>query len=91
MKTFGHRWEVVMFGVLQLIFTIVAMAPIKLFYQNFYAHSLFLIVVMFISAWNGSSFYFEVFSKKYQTQLSEYEQEWNNLSQVLKNTPTKKE
>ncbi|PRP83208.1 transmembrane protein [Planoprotostelium fungivorum] len=91
MGCFGPRWEIVMFGVLQLAFTVVTMLPVALFYRYYYAHTLFLFAMILWSAWNGSSFYFEVFSKRYQIQLGEYEQEWKALSEALKTPENKKE
>eukprot|EP01117_Protostelium_nocturnum_P018314 TRINITY_DN7636_c0_g1_i1.p1 TRINITY_DN7636_c0_g1~~TRINITY_DN7636_c0_g1_i1.p1 ORF type:complete len:389 (-),score=103.94 TRINITY_DN7636_c0_g1_i1:53-1183(-) len=88
MNIFGPKYSYHMFGVLQLIYTFVVMLPIKIFYQSFWAHTIWLTLVIIISAWNGSSFYFEVFSKRYQNQLEEYQKNWATVSEALKANPS---
>ncbi|PRP81565.1 transmembrane protein [Planoprotostelium fungivorum] len=84
MKVFGRKYEIFMFGILQLIFTFVVMLPIQLLHHSYVLHTGFVLSILLLSAWNGSSFYFEVFSKRYQAQLKEYEQEWQVVSEALK-------
>ena len=38
------------------------------------------------SAWNGAGIYIEVFSVKYQQSLKECEEQWNELSKMVKLT-----
>jgi len=71
------------FGVWQLIYTFLTILPVKLFYTNFWAHTIFLIAMIIISSWNGASFYIEVFSIRYQQSLMECEQHYKKLSNLI--------
>lgn len=55
---FGKESSLLAFMTMQLIYTIVTVLPVRLFYQNIYAHGLFLFGIFSISVWNGASFYF---------------------------------
>jgi hypothetical protein len=55
--------------LVQTAYTLLFMLPVKFLYQNYYLHASFLILVFLICLWNGSAFYFEVFSKSYAKRL----------------------
>jgi len=80
---FGEKYLMYMFGVFQFVYTFMTMLAVKIFYDFFWAHTLFLITIAMISAWNGSTFYIEVFSKKYQSSMIEMEQHYTQLSKTL--------
>jgi len=80
---YGKKYQVWWFGVWQLVYTFLTLLPIKLFYESFWAHTIFLIVMITNSCWNGASFYIEVFSVRYQQSLMECEQHYKKLSSLL--------
>lgn len=45
--------------------------PVKLCFDHFYFHTLFLAYCLGMSIWNGGNYYFKVFAKKYLMQLQE--------------------
>lgn len=49
----------------------VAFIPVKLFFDNFYLHTMVLAFCLGVSVWNGGNYYFKVFAKKYLKQLQE--------------------
>jgi len=80
---YGKKYQMWWFGVWQLIYTFLTILPVKLFYTNFWAHTIFLIAMITISSWNGASFYIEVFSIRYQQSLMECEQHYKKLSNLI--------
>ena len=40
-------------------------AVCKIWWNYYHAHTIFLLVILTISAWNGASYYFEVFAHRY--------------------------
>jgi len=79
----GPKHQMWMFGVFQLVYTFLTMIPVLLFWNSFWTHTIFLILMFLISAWNGASFYIEVFSVKYHQSLMELEKQWKEVSKVL--------
>jgi len=79
----GPRYALFGFILVQLLYTLLTMLPIKLLYQNFWAHTVFLFGICFVSCWNGASFYIDVFSIKYQQSLLESEKRWKELSKQM--------
>ena len=74
----GPGYEVLMFGVSQLLYTILTLLPVALFWQSYVVHTTFLLVMCLISVWNGVTkrrfflrFFFFVcfFEKKTKTFL----------------------
>ncbi|WWC60822.1 uncharacterized protein I303_103398 [Kwoniella dejecticola CBS 10117] len=69
-----HRELWFIFG--QLIYSIIFMIPpAALFINSSRASSVFLIVIFAVSAWNGASFYVEVFGRKFERELEKLRKE----------------
>ncbi|WRT67406.1 uncharacterized protein IL334_004377 [Kwoniella shivajii] len=69
-----HRELWFIFG--QLIYSIIFMIPpAALFIRNSRASSAFLIIIFAVSAWNGASFYVEVFGRKFERELEKLRKE----------------
>jgi len=82
-KPFGEKYK--LFGLIlnQFIFTFLTLIPIKLFWDNQFYHLGFIIFMTLISVWNGATFYFDVFSKKYIESLQQQEKKLNELMKKL--------
>jgi hypothetical protein len=57
------------FVVAQFVYTIVTLLPTKFLYENWLAHFSFLAVIFMIIVWNGASYYFDVFTVRYENSL----------------------
>ncbi|WWC89832.1 uncharacterized protein L201_004760 [Kwoniella dendrophila CBS 6074] len=69
-----HRELWFIFG--QLIYSIIFMIPpAALFINSSRASSAFLIIIFAVSAWNGASFYVEVFGRKFERELEKLRKE----------------
>jgi hypothetical protein len=62
------------FVVAQLLFTIVAFLPTPLMYYFPNFHLLYILLIITSSVFNGASFYIEVFSKRYNSQIQKIEE-----------------
>ena len=51
------------------VLAIAAFIPTKLMWDNFWLHTVVLVCCLGISIWNGGSFYFQVFAKRYLAEL----------------------
>jgi len=76
---FGPQYRLLMYGILQLIYTVLTTLPVLICYQNFWLHTFYISVMWMLAAWNGATFYIEVFSVRYQLNLKEYEKHWDDL------------
>ncbi|RXK40990.1 integral membrane protein [Tremella mesenterica] len=69
-----HREEWFIFG--QLIYSVIFMVPpATLLIHSSRASSSFLILIFSVSAWNGASFYVEVFGRKFERELERLRKE----------------
>jgi len=84
---FGKRHRIVMYGILQLVYTVICILPTKWFYESFWLHTLYITAMGITCCWNGANFYIEVFSIQYQKNLMECEKQWNELSRALNLNP----
>ena len=57
------------FVVAQFVYTIATLLPTKFLYENWLAHFSFLAVIFMIIVWNGASYYFDVFTVRYESSL----------------------
>jgi len=80
---YGPKYQMWWFGVWQFVYTWLTLLPVKLFYQSFWLHTIFLMLMIVISCWNGASFYIEVFSVRYHQTLMECEKHYANLSDII--------
>jgi hypothetical protein len=86
---YGKKYQMWWYGVWQLVYTILTVLPVKLFYQSFLAHTIFLVLICFVSCWNGANFYIEVFSVRYQQTIAECEKHYETLTNILENQQPK--
>mmetsp|Transcript_55604 Transcript_55604/g.118416 ORF Transcript_55604/g.118416 Transcript_55604/m.118416 type:complete len:430 (+) Transcript_55604:73-1362(+) len=66
-----HRRQPMAFAGMQLIYTVVTLSAAPLLYFFPSLHYLWLLFLVSFSTWNGSCFYFEVFSSRYEEQLKQ--------------------
>ncbi len=57
------------FVVAQFVFTCVCLLPIKLMYSSWITNFVFLTFVFCVILWNGASYYFNVFTVRYEKEL----------------------
>ena len=57
------------FVVAQLVFTCVCLLPIKIMYSSWITNFVFLTFVFCVILWNGASYYFNVFTVRYEKEL----------------------
>jgi hypothetical protein len=69
------------FVVAQLLFTVVAFLPTPFMYHSPTFHLLYILLIITSSVFNGASFYIEVFSKRYNSQIQKIE-EMHQLAQA---------
>ncbi|KAK9711517.1 hypothetical protein K7432_007777 [Basidiobolus ranarum] len=74
-SVFGDKYKVYTFMGMQLVYAIITMLPTVLLYHYFWLHTVFLLGISLISLWNGSTYYFDVFSKQYVKELEELNDE----------------
>jgi hypothetical protein len=55
----------------QFLYTVIALLPTKLMYDYYYVHAAFLGFFFVAATWNGSAFYIEVFSVRYQRKIEQ--------------------
>mmetsp|Transcript_8343 Transcript_8343/g.26100 ORF Transcript_8343/g.26100 Transcript_8343/m.26100 type:complete len:109 (-) Transcript_8343:58-384(-) len=53
------------FIVVQLVYTMLTMLPTPFLYGNFWVHAGFLVFIWLVAVWNGSTYYFHVFARRY--------------------------
>lgn len=63
------------FVCLQMLYTLVTLAPVPLLYANVWVHTLTLVFSYLCVTWNGASYYIEVFSRRYNLQFKDDEDE----------------
>lgn len=57
--------------LVQLIYTVLTMLPIKFMYESFAVHASMLVFFMLVCIWNGANYYFDVFSKNYTKRVEQ--------------------
>ncbi len=58
----------VKFMAIQLLYTILVIVPTLYMYSSYWFSGFFVLLVYTWSAWNGSSYYFSVFAKRYEKE-----------------------
>merc|ERR1712070_1268648 len=58
------------FMAVQLLYTVVALLPVKVLFGNFDLHTGVLMFVFVVCIWNGASYYIDVFSTYYARQFN---------------------
>jgi hypothetical protein len=58
------------FMLLQLIFTVATLLPVKLCFDSFALHTVVLLVTCLNVTWNGATYYIRVFSVRYNEKFS---------------------
>ncbi|KIS00858.1 integral membrane protein [Cryptococcus deuterogattii 2001/935-1] len=77
-----HRELWFIFG--QLIYSIIFMIPPSTLYiHSSTASSTFLIIIFTVSAWNGATFYVEVFGRKFERELEKLRKEMEVISATM--------
>ncbi|KAK9805607.1 hypothetical protein WJX72_007502 [[Myrmecia] bisecta] len=59
----------VVYMVLHITYTALTFALCKVWWNSYWAHTTFLLIILMWSAWNGASYYFEVFAHRYVAAL----------------------
>eukprot|EP00698_Gefionella_okellyi_P026294 TRINITY_DN995_c0_g2_i3.p1 TRINITY_DN995_c0_g2~~TRINITY_DN995_c0_g2_i3.p1 ORF type:complete len:437 (+),score=60.16 TRINITY_DN995_c0_g2_i3:209-1519(+) len=67
---FPNRSRVLVLAVVQLLYTVITIVPVKLFWDHFVLNQLLIVLIGMWAAWNGANFYIEVFSKRYISELA---------------------
>ena len=57
------------FVFIQLIYTILVIAPVQLFYSYYWVSFAYLVIVFSVACWNGASYYIEIFSTRYNLKF----------------------
>eukprot|EP01113_Clastostelium_recurvatum_P046817 TRINITY_DN8260_c0_g1_i2.p1 TRINITY_DN8260_c0_g1~~TRINITY_DN8260_c0_g1_i2.p1 ORF type:complete len:401 (-),score=79.79 TRINITY_DN8260_c0_g1_i2:37-1239(-) len=66
----GYKWSPKgLLMIVQIVYTILSMAPLPLFINNYLLHCGFLLAIFVNLLWNGASYYFEVFSESYSKRI----------------------
>lgn len=58
--------------VFQIVLFTVTQMPVCVFFRNFYANCVVLVLILFITTWNGATFYMEVFVLRYTHMHKNY-------------------
>ncbi|KYR01088.1 transmembrane protein [Tieghemostelium lacteum] len=74
--------------LVQLLYTLGTLLAVPIIIRSFYLHTGLLIFVFVAVSWNGSSFYFEVFSENYSKRLLKEAAEKASRSSSPTNTPS---
>ncbi|ORX55194.1 hypothetical protein DM01DRAFT_1335490 [Hesseltinella vesiculosa] len=69
--TFGPQYKAYMFMLIQLIYNILTCIPTYFMFKHFALHTIFLCAMFAASVWNGSCYYMEVFSRRYQLEIEQ--------------------
>jgi hypothetical protein len=72
---FGAKWKLEMFMLLQLVYNVVTSIPTYYLYRHFWLHTAFLILMFAVSVWNGATYYIEVFSRRYISEIESIKSE----------------
>jgi len=80
---FGEKNIHLGFILMQFIYTILTMLPVPFLWNNRIYHVILIIVMTLISLWNGATFYFDVFSKRYMESLEQKEKKLGELKTKL--------
>ena len=59
----------VVFMFIQLVYTIIIIAPVQLLYMSYALSMSYLILVFAVASWNGASYYIEIFSTRYNLKF----------------------
>ncbi|GAB4824156.1 hypothetical protein N2152v2_011202 [Parachlorella kessleri] len=86
---FPQKLQPVVYMGMHLVLSVVAMMFNSLWWSNYTACTLFMLSVFTVSAWNGASFYFDVFAHRYVTGLGlELREKRRAASQDTSTPPT---
>jgi len=64
-------------------YTFATLLPVFLMYKNIWIHGMVLLIAFGSAVWNGSKFYFDIFSENYSKRL---EQKWKELNDTTEVT-----
>jgi hypothetical protein len=59
----------VVFTFIQLVYTVLVIAPVRLLYASYALSMSYLILVFAVACWNGASYYIEIFSTRYNLKF----------------------
>ncbi|KAI8997206.1 hypothetical protein BDB01DRAFT_712804 [Pilobolus umbonatus] len=77
---FGDKYKLEMFMFLQLIYNVVTSIPTFFLYKYFWLHTTFLIAMFAVSVWNGGTYYIEVFSRRYISEIESIKEQHPEVS-----------
>jgi len=83
MVPFGEKYINLGFILMQFVYTALTMLPVPFLWYNRFYHAIFIVIMTLISLWNGATFYFDVFSKRYIESLEQKEKKLSELKTKL--------
>jgi len=86
MVPFGENHIHLGFILMQFVYTTLTMLVVPFLWYNRVYHVIFIIIMTLISLWNGATFYFDVFSKKYMENLEQKEKKISELKKEIEKT-----
>jgi hypothetical protein len=66
---YGPRLRPVVYAFVLSLKCFVSFIPVYVWYRSFYAHLIFVLLLVTFTIYNGANFYVEIFSRKYQTWI----------------------
>lgn len=67
----GKAWQPFIYLGCHAVAATIALLPTKLFFDHYWLHTAALLAMLGLAIWNGASYYFIVFAKKYMARLEE--------------------
>jgi hypothetical protein len=80
----------VMLAGVQFFYTHLTLFPIPIFWNHFWIHAAYLMIVFISAAWTGATYYFEVFSEIYSARLKKRFEAATNTTEEQKEKEEKK-
>jgi hypothetical protein len=80
-----QRWkQVSIFMLVQVVYTFLTTLLVGIWWRFVHVgDAAFLVAIGALCCWNGANFYFEVFSKRYEAQMSRNAEQWKAVADAL--------
>ncbi|KYQ93629.1 hypothetical protein DLAC_05011 [Tieghemostelium lacteum] len=63
----------------QFLYTCLTLIPCRLLYNRQILHSVYIVLILLVSIWNGANFYVTVFSNNYVKEMKDREERWKRI------------